>query len=132
MKYLLDTHIWLWSLIAPERLGSTVARVLEKTDNELFISPITIWETLILAEKRKIELKPSPYEWIEEALKRSPVREAPLSNSIAIKSRRIELPHKDPADRFIAATAWDNDFTLITEDDILKASKQKKIFNISC
>ena len=44
------------------------------------------------------------------------------------KRRCIELPHKDPADRFIAATAWENDLMLITEDEILKESKQIKLF----
>lgn len=128
MKYLLDTHIWLWSLLEPDKLDANVMKVLENKDNELFISSITIWETLILAEKKRIELLPSPNEWIAEALKRSPVKEAQLSHSIAIKSRCIELPHKkDPADRFIAATAWENDFILITEDEKLKELKQIKI-----
>ncbi len=127
MKYLLDTHIWLWSLLEPDRLEEKIVTVLESKDNELFISPITVWETLILAEKGRIELRPSPNEWITEALKRSPVKEAELSHAIAIRSRFIELPHKDPADRFIAATAWENDFILITEDGKLKESKQIKL-----
>ena len=128
MKYLLDTHIWLWSLLEPDKLNENIVKVLKNEDNELFISPITVWETMILAEKGRIELAPSPKEWINEALKRSPVKEAELSHSIAIKSRCIELPHKDPADRFIAATAWENDFILITEDEKLNESKQIKLF----
>ncbi len=80
-------------------------------------------ETLILAEKGRIELNPSPKEWITEALKRSPVKEAMLSHAIAIRSRTIELPHKDPADRFIAATALENGLILITEDEKLKESR---------
>lgn len=128
MRYLLDTHIWLWSLLEPEKLDKNISQVLVSGKNTLFISPITIWETLILAEKGKIDLSPSPSEWIVQALTRSPVKEAKLSHAIAIKSRDIELPHKDPADRFIAATAWENDLTLITEDQKLKESKQIKIF----
>ena len=127
MKYLLDTHIWLWSLLEPDKLDENIVQVLENKNNELFISPITVWETLILAEKNKIELSPSPNEWIGEALKRSPVKEVKLSHSIAIKSREIELPHKDPADRFIAATAWDNNLILITKDEILNKSKQIRL-----
>ena len=127
MKYLLDTHVWIWSLLEPEKLDANFVKVLENKENELFISPITIWETLILAEKKRIELLPPPNEWIAEALKQTPVKEAQLSHSIAIKSRCIDLPHKDPADRFIAATAWENDFILITEDEKLKDSKQIKI-----
>jgi len=129
MKYLLDTHIWLWSLLEPEKLQSAIVQVLEDQQNELYISPITIWETLVLAEKGRIELNPSPAEWVSEALIRSPVREAMLSHNIALKSRDIELPHQDPADRFIAATAWENDFILITEDGKLQGATQIKVFN---
>ena len=128
MKYLLDTHIWLWSLLEPERLGENILKVLDNKENELFISPISLWETMILAEKGKIELWPTIDEWISEALKRSPVKEAVLTHAIAIKSRKIELPHKDPADRFIAATALENDLILITEDEKLKESEQIKVF----
>jgi len=126
MKYLLDTHIWLWSLLDPDRLGTNIIELLENKESELFISPITVWEILVLAEKGRIELRLSPKEWIVEALKRSPVKEAKLSHEIAIKSRQIQLPHKDPADRFIAATALENDLTLITEDKKLKESKEIK------
>ena len=127
MRYLLDTHIWLWSLLEPDKIDKNTAEVLRNKGNELFISPITVWETLILAEKERIELHPSPNEWILEALKQSPVGEAKLSHSIAIKSRLIELPHKDPADRFIAATAWEYDLKLITVDERLREAKQVKI-----
>lgn len=128
MKYLLDTHIWLWSLLEPDRLDENILKVLDNKDNDLFVSPISLWETMILAEKGKIELWPTIDGWISEALKRSPVKEAVLTHAIAIKSRKIELPHKDPADRFIAATALENDLILITEDEKLRESGQIKVF----
>jgi PIN domain nuclease of toxin-antitoxin system len=62
MKYLLDTHIWLWSLLSPEKLRTPIVQVLEDKENELFISPITVWETLVLAAKGRIELTSSPDE----------------------------------------------------------------------
>src|SRR6185312_11139819 len=46
MKVLLDTHIWLWSLVEPERLTPTVADVLAAPDTERWLSPLSIWETL--------------------------------------------------------------------------------------
>jgi PIN domain nuclease of toxin-antitoxin system len=101
--------------------------ILEDQNNDLFISPITIWEALILAEKGRINLGPSPIEWIDEALRRTPVQELPLSCAIAVKSRTLELPHQDPADRFIAATAWEHDLILITEDGKLNQSHQVKL-----
>ncbi|MDM8558226.1 type II toxin-antitoxin system VapC family toxin [Candidatus Parabeggiatoa sp. HSG14] len=127
MTFLLDTHIWLWSLLEPDKLKQKVTEVLQNPQNELFISPITIWETLILAEKQKIKLNLPAQEWIQEALKRGKVQEIPLSNAIALKSRLIVLPHQDPADRFIAATAWEYDMTLITVDEHLRKSTQIKV-----
>ncbi|MCB9433955.1 MAG: hypothetical protein H6668_18455 [Ardenticatenaceae bacterium] len=80
MRYLLDTHIWLWSLLEPTRLDDEVVILLIDENNELFISPISIWETLVLAEKGKIELYPTPQEWIANALEKSPVKEAVLTH----------------------------------------------------
>lgn len=127
MRYLLDTHIWLWCLLEPERLDETIVSILEDQNNDLFISPITIWEALILAEKGRIDLGPSPIQWIDEVLRRTPVQELPLSCAIAVKSRTLDLPHQDPADRFIAATAWEHDLILITEDGKLNQSHQVKL-----
>lgn len=127
MKFLLDTHIWLWSLIEPEKLSVQIRAVLNGAHNALFLSPISVWETLILAEKNRIHLKTTPEIWIHEALHQSPVQEAPLTHSIAIKSRLIQLPHEDPADRFIAATAWEYELTLITQDQHLRKAPQLKI-----
>jgi len=114
-------------LLAPDKLNHNVEEVLRNNDDEFYISPITIWETLILAERGRIELHPTPEEWIEVALKRSSVKEAKLSHAIAMKSRSIQLPHKDPADRFIAATAFEYGLTLITVDEKLRKSKEIKI-----
>jgi PIN domain nuclease of toxin-antitoxin system len=127
MTFLLDTHIWLWSLLEPNKLKPKVIEVLQNPQNELFLSPISIWETLILAEKQRIKLNLSAPEWIQDALKRGRVQEIPLSNAIALKSRLIILPHQDPADRFIAATAWEHNMTLITVDEHLRKSAQIKV-----
>lgn len=93
MKYLLDTHIWLWSLLDPGEISDQVQEILRNDENELYLSPITVWEILTLAEKGKIELDPSPEQWVIDALQMSPVIEAPLSHAIVIKSKSINLPH---------------------------------------
>lgn len=123
MKYLLDTHIWLWALLEPNRISVHVADILNDSDNELFLSPISVWETLILAEKGRISLRPSPEEWVLEALSKGFVQEAKLTHTIARMSRQIDLPHQDPADRFIAATAWEGGLTLLTVDTNLRQSQ---------
>lgn len=120
MRLLLDTHIWLWSLLAPEKLGRRVAEELEREDNELWLSPVSVWEALVLAEKGRVELLPDPESWVRAALREVPLKEAPLVREVAIQSRRLPIPDKDPADRFIAATAHVYDLTLVTNDGALR------------
>ncbi len=116
MKLLLDTHIWLWSALEPERLSQEICEELENSQNELWISPISIWESLVLAEKGRITLQPDPETWVRTALRKAPIKEAPINTEVAFLSRKIFLPHQDPSDRFIAATASVFGLTLVTED----------------
>ena len=119
MRLLLDTHVFLWSFLDPDRLGPDLAAVLEAPDSELWLSPISVWETLVLADKGRLALEPDAEAWVRAALRRVPFREPALNREVAIESRRVALPHQDPADRFLAATATVYDLTLVTADSRL-------------
>lgn len=119
MKLLLDTHIWLWSLLAPDQLAPRVRDALRERDNELWLSPISVWEALVLHERGRIELQGDPDAWIERALSAAPMKEAPITHEIARYSRRLALEQRDPADRFLAATAVVLDLVLVTADQRL-------------
>jgi PIN domain nuclease of toxin-antitoxin system len=56
LNLLLDTHIWLWSLGDRGRLGTRVAAALADVSNELWLSPVSVWEALLLAERDRIEI----------------------------------------------------------------------------
>ncbi len=114
MRLLLDTHIWLWSLQSPASLGKRVRQELRNPANELWLSPISIWEALTLEAKGTLQLPGNLREWV--ALATAPFREAPLTHEIALAARQLSLPRQDPADRFLAATAQILDLTLVTAD----------------
>jgi PIN domain nuclease of toxin-antitoxin system len=114
LRILLDTHIWLWSIYDPDRIGRTLRWELKNPENELWLSPISTWEALILQKKGRIELEEDPAAWVTEAT--AIFREAVLTHEVVLESRRIRLPHRDPADRFLAATAKVLGLTLATGD----------------
>ena len=114
MRLLLDTHIWLWGLIEPERLGKRTRAELRNPENELWLSPVSTWEALILHDKGRVYLASNAGEWI--ARNTAPFREAPLTHEIAAASQFLRLAQRDPADRFLAATAKVLDLTLVTAD----------------
>lgn len=124
MKYLLDTHIWIWSVSKPERLSEEVKSILTDDSNELFISSISFWEFMVLVEKGRITISKSTNEWIRDAISDPNIEEIAIDKRIAIKSRKIDLPHQDPADRFIAATSFTHQLTLITSDSKLAESEE--------
>jgi PIN domain nuclease of toxin-antitoxin system len=128
VKLLLDTHVWVWSLEDPKRLRPKVAAALTALSTELWLSPISLWEVAVLIQAGRIALKgfSGPRQWIEEALSRAPMQEAPVSGAIAIESRYVRLAHDDPADRFLAATAVIHGLTLVTSDARLLAGKGYK------
>jgi PIN domain nuclease of toxin-antitoxin system len=123
MKLLLDTHIWLWSLRDPARLTRRVARALESQKNELWLSPLSVWELLLLAGKGRISLSLPPEEWAVRTLELVPIKETPLTFEVALATRQIHLPHRDPVDIFLAATARAFDLTLVTADQRLLEGK---------
>jgi PIN domain nuclease of toxin-antitoxin system len=123
VRLLLDTHIWLWSLLEPQRLSRKVIKELERETNELWLSPISIWEFLILCEKKRVLLKEDPALWALRMLQTTPMKEAPLTHEIAIAASGLALPQRDPADRFLLATAKILDLTFITSDEKLIACK---------
>lgn len=123
MRLLLDTHIWIWSLVAPSKLSRRVRAALKRTENGLWLSPISVWETLALAERGRMKLDAEPQAWVAEALSKTPVQEATLNFEVAVRSREILPSHRDPADRFLVATALVYDLTLVTADELLLKAK---------
>ena len=119
LKVLLDTHIWLWYLLGDEKLSANLRKIIVSEKNELWLSPISVWETLVLAEKGRLELNSEAIAWVKRYLKVLDVKEARLTYEIAILSRQLDFSHQDPADRFIAASAIHYDLILATVDSRL-------------
>jgi len=123
MKLLLDTHIFVWSHLIPSRLSRRATKVLADPRNELWLSPVTTWEILFLCRKGRLKLKDGPVLWLSAALSRMPLREAAFTHEVALASDSVVLPHRDPADTFLAATAKVYGLTLVTADDNLLKGK---------
>ena len=86
---------------------------LSDKNNELWLSPVSVWEALVLMRKGRIQVD-NPFAWVERAAEQ--MREAPLTREIVRTSFALQLPHSDPADRFLAATAKVLNLTLVTAD----------------
>jgi PIN domain nuclease of toxin-antitoxin system len=121
VNLLLDTHVWIWSLLDPERLSKGMRTRLGAPETALWLSPISAWETLMLIERGRLSVPGDGPAWVETAWRSGPFREAPLTSAVAAASRRLAVPVKDPADRFLVASALVYGCAFVTADSRLKA-----------
>lgn len=119
MKLLLDTHIWLWSVTNPKRIPRRAAREIESAKNELWLSPISVWETVSLLELGRLQVKGDPWRWLDHILAAGVFRDAAFSRDVAAKCADVRLPYRDPADRQLVASALVHGLTLVTADQRL-------------
>jgi PIN domain nuclease of toxin-antitoxin system len=119
MKLLLDTHIWLWMALDPNRLSSRVSKVLDDRENELWLSSISVWELAVLCRKGRFRTSPELPVWVVSTMEKLRLTEAPLTVEVALAISSMNLPQNDPADGFIAATAKVFGLTLVTADEQL-------------
>jgi PIN domain nuclease of toxin-antitoxin system len=127
MKLLLDTHIWIWSVLEPWKLSSEVAREIAQPDNALFLSP-SIWELSLLAERKRVVLNGDLGEWCKSSIQELSLEEARLTwDVVAAELPLTTLLYRDPGDRFLVATAKVFDLTLVTADQRLIEYPELKV-----
>jgi PIN domain nuclease of toxin-antitoxin system len=120
VRYLLDTHVWVWLAENPERVGSRTRRELADLNNEREVSPVSTLEISRLLQLGLLRLKHGFAEWRTLSLAHLHATTAALTHEIAAHS--YDLPgefHSDPADRVLVATARLERLTLVTADDLI-------------
>ena len=119
MKYLLDTHTWIWWNMRPQNLSQRVKTLISDSSkyDELLLSAISPWEFSKLLERGRLGISCHPEEWINLALDMPKIRLVHLSPILAYRSTVLPKPfHSDPADQIIVATAREENATVLTKD----------------
>jgi len=124
VKYLLDTHTWIWWNMQPRKLTGRIRSLISTPSRyeELLLSAISPWEFAKLLEKRRLAISCDPDEWIRQALEMPKLRLVPLTPTLAYRSTVLPQPfHGDPADQIIVATAREENATVLTSDERIRA-----------
>lgn len=118
MRLLLDTHILLWALTEPERLGVRLAEALNDPGNEVLFSPANIWEVAIKARLRREDFAFDARR-ILAAAKASGFTELKIGSEAAAAVGRLPRHHRDPFDRILLAQAMAEPAIFCTIDTAL-------------
>jgi PIN domain nuclease of toxin-antitoxin system len=125
MKFLLDTHIFLWWIFDDSRLLQAMRAVIKDTGNQLFLSSASTWEMIIKWRLGRLELPEPPDDFIQQQLRINAL--TPLAITIEHTLHLAKLPnlHKDPFDRMLVAQASLEDLILLTDDPLVKQYQVK-------
>lgn len=124
---LLDTHIAIWLSLAPDRLSDRVIQTIaiERQRRRLAISCISLWETAMLIDKKRIDVADDCVSFLNLVIESYRLHVYPISPEIAAMTSKLPMGlNNDPADRIIAATAIVEDVILITADRNLRQTSE--------
>lgn len=116
MKLLLDTHVLLWALTEPEKLSARASAAVQHAENEIWTSTVSLFEVATKVRLGKLPV-PGPllthWEW---TLSRLSSKLLPLHGAHAVRAGGLQVPHRDPFDRLLAAQALEENLLLVTCD----------------
>jgi PIN domain nuclease of toxin-antitoxin system len=120
LRYLLDTGVWLWSLLEPERLSRKAQDVITDLEQEIFLSAATSWEIAIKSSQGKLKLPEPPQSFVPHFMREQGLRPLPISHQHALAVASLESHHRDPFDRLLIAQAGLENMILINADRIFE------------
>ena len=117
MKYIIDTHILIWTILDPEKLSQNTLQTYEHAD-EIQVSNINFWEISLKYRLGKLNLGGLTPKDIFIAAKESNFKIINIDSDTASTLYKLPLrDHKDPFDRLLIWHSIKNETTLISQDD---------------
>jgi len=118
VKFLLDTHIFLWAAYEPDRLSAKAIALLNDSDHELLFSAASIWEIAIKNGLGREDFKVDA-RLLRRGLLDNDYGELAITSEHAVFLENLPPIHKDPFDRILVAQAMVEGITLLTADSIV-------------
>jgi PIN domain nuclease of toxin-antitoxin system len=117
MKYLLDTHVFLWAAFDPGRLSRAAAEACEQ--GELWLSVASIWEIAIKVQIGRLNMPGSVEAFVTKQLRAGQISVLPIQARHAFRTGELPAYHRDPFDRLLVAQSLEEDLPVISRDPLL-------------
>lgn len=128
MKYLLDTHVFLWWITDDKQLPQTIRKIIADGNQELFFSAASCWEIAIKARLGRLTFPKKPDIFISDQLAVNAVQSLPILASHALHVFNLPGFHRDPFDRMIVAQSQLEGLPVITSDRLIAGYDVKTIW----
>jgi PIN domain nuclease of toxin-antitoxin system len=123
MKYLLDTHAFLWFVTDDDKLSSKARSIIKNSNNEVYFSAASAWEMSIKIRLGRLTIEEGLEPFIVKQLAENKFSTLAITIFHSIYTSKLPEIHKDPFDRMIIAQAQVEDLSLISKDKNIKKYK---------
>lgn len=120
MRFLLDTHVWLWLQTSPDRIPQNMLGQLTLAD-ALYLSAASTWEIAIKHRLGKLPLPEPPPTYVPERMTRSGTEPLAVEVHHTLAAGQLPFHHRDPFDRLLVAQSRMLGLPLVTMDEQLLA-----------
>ncbi|MDX2029303.1 MAG: type II toxin-antitoxin system VapC family toxin [Blastocatellia bacterium] len=123
MRILIDTHCWLWSLTAPERLSARAQEIFADPENTIYLSAASSWEMAIKYQLGKLPLPEAPETYVPGRMLAQGIEALPIEHAHTLRVAELPAHHHDPFDRLLIAQAQIESLSLLTADPMFRKYK---------
>ncbi len=120
MKYLLDTHTFLWWNMDDSQLSPTAKEIISNGDNEIFLSAASAWEIAIKAARGRLVLPEDPTHYVSNRINLHGFQALPVHIHHAVQVYKLPAHHADPFDRLLVAQSQIEAMPLLSVDEEIR------------
>ena len=118
MKFLVDTHAFIWFTEGSTELSTTSRIILEDISNDCYVSIASLWEMSIKVGLGKLSLKVGDYAKVIDLVNENGFQILGIDFSHTLENTKLPLHHRDPFDRIIISQAIVENMDIISKDAI--------------
>lgn len=119
MNLLLDTHVFLWFISEDKQLPQNMRDVIRHPDNEVYLSVVSLWETIIKYQLGRLPLPQPPEIYLPTQRKKHLIASLPVIEADVARLAQLPPIHRDPFDRLLICQALEHNMTLVTVDNMI-------------
>jgi len=116
MRYLLDTHVMIWMMTDPSKIGRKALNIIEDGSNILLWSAVSFWELTVKISLGKLSLSSDWVQQLEAEKKGNRILDFSLEWRHCCKYESLPWHHRDPFDRLLVCQALCEGLSMITKD----------------
>ena len=121
MKYLLDTHAFLWWIGDDPALSERARSIIADGGNEIYLSAVSVWEIAIKSRAGRLDIAGEIETFVSRHVQENSFQPLPITLTHSAKVQSLSNHHRDPFDQMLVAQSMVEEMPVISVDKMIKS-----------